>query len=279
MIDLRLRVRDYDGGLCMAPHAHPDATLSIVVRGDFLERIGRGERGYQRGSVAYLPAGRVHAQAFGSSGARQVTFEPPPAWIDCLAADGVALDQAPHAGSATFGRLGDRILREVGAPDAVSALACQGALAEVVASFGRDHGVSATGCRAPAWLRAARDFMHDNVVVPLSLAAVARAAGRHEIHLAREFRRYFGSSVAGYQRRLRAERAADLLLRSDAGVGDIALECGFSSHAHLCRVFRLHYGVAPSEFRRGASPECPSAAPSRQFQPAPRRRFAGPARP
>ncbi len=85
--------------------------------------------------------------------------------------------------------------------------------------------------------------------VSLIMAQIAREAGRHEIHLAREFRRFFGIPVAAYLRRLRIEQAERLLLKPQIPIGEIAQSCGFASHSHLCREFRSHFGVAPSEYR------------------------------
>jgi AraC family transcriptional regulator len=98
-------------------------------------------------------------------------------------------------------------------------------------------------------LKAAREFIHDHAFSPISVAEIAQAAGRHEIHLAREFRRRFGVSIGAYLRRLRTEEAARLLERPQADITDVALSCGFASHSHLCRVFRAHFGVTPSHYR------------------------------
>jgi AraC family transcriptional regulator len=78
---------------------------------------------------------------------------------------------------------------------------------------------------------------------------LAHVAGRHEIHIAREFRRFFGVSVGEFARRLRIDQAARLLVRSNASISDIALESGFSSHSHLCREFKARFGVTPSVYR------------------------------
>jgi AraC family transcriptional regulator len=102
---------------------------------------------------------------------------------------------------------------------------------------------------APAWLRRARDFVQEHAFTPISLARIAQAAGRHEIHLAREFRRHFGVSVGGYVRQLRTEEAARLLVHSRRDIAGIALACGFSSHAHLCREFKARFGITPSRYR------------------------------
>lgn len=251
MADTRLHVRDYPAVSLMARHAHAAATLSIVVNGGFVERLGRAERDYGRGHIAFLPAGREHAQAFGPRGARQITFEPPSEWIEYLADARVALSDAPHTNAPVYRRLGDRLSRELCAADALSALACEGLMLEVVVAFGRRGQTARAAATPPAWLRAARDFVHENALEPLSLSTIAEAVGRHEIHLAREFRRHFGAPVGAYQRRLRIEHAAILLCDPRRSLSEIALDCGFSSHSHLCREFKAQMGLTPSGYRRG----------------------------
>ena len=78
---------------------------------------------------------------------------------------------------------------------------------------------------------------------------VARAAGRHEVHVAREFRRFYGMSIGDYLREMRLDSAALQLSDRRADISQVALECGFSSHSHLCRAFKLRFGVTPSQFR------------------------------
>ena len=244
------RLHDYAAGSSMGSHEHDEASLSIVVRGGFTERLGRAERDYARGHVAFFPAGLSHAQAFGPRGARQIIFRPQAEWIEYLADCKVVLDEAPHVRSAIFHQLGERLIGEVRTGDDFSALACEGLMLEVVAAFAREGAKAAGSSRPPAWLCAARDFMHENVATSLTLAEIASAAGRHEIHLAREFRRYFGLPVGDYLRRLRVERAAQLLQRSRLSLSEVALDCGFSSHSHLCRTFQAHQGMTPSQYRR-----------------------------
>jgi AraC family transcriptional regulator len=244
-----LRVVRYQPSAAMAPHDHETASLNIVVNGDFLERIGNSERNYAKGYVAFCPAGMRHSQQFGRSGARQIIFAPQASWIDYLADCKLKLDDAPYAGSHIIRHLGDRLLDESRNDDAFSLAAREGILLEIVAAFGRNSSTSKPSSNPPAWLCAAREFMHAHALAPLSMKRIAKAAGRHEIHLAREFRRYFGASVGAYLRRLRIEHAARLLLEPQTSISEIALICGFASHSHLCREFRAHYGVTPSQYR------------------------------
>jgi len=245
----RPRVRDYVAGSSMAPHAHDEPSLSLVVHGGFSERIGRDDRDYARGHIAFFPAAKTHAQSFGALGARQVTFRPQDAWIEYLADCKVALGDAPCANAPVFRRLGDRLLQEIAHDDAFSGVACEGLMLEVVAAFGRGGRAGTTGAHPPAWLRAAHEFIGENALRPLGLAEIAEAAGRHEIHLAREFSRFYGMSVGAHLRRLRTQHAAGLLRENRASLSEIALESGFSSHSHLCREFKLRLGVTPSQYR------------------------------
>ena len=242
-------VRDYGAGTAMAPHAHDQPSFSVVVGGGFEERIAGGARDYARGHAAFVPAGARHAQRFGPRGARQITVRPPEAWIDYLNDCKVALDEAPHARAEVFCGLGDRLLYEIRQGDAFSAVACEGLMLELVAAFGRRSRTETDATRPPAWLRRAQDFIAAHALTPLSLSAIAADCGRHEIHLAREFRRFFGVSVGDHLRRLRTDHAAYLLRSSRLGLSEIALESGFSSHAHLCREFKRRMGATPSRYR------------------------------
>ena len=244
-----LRVTHYEPHAAMAPHEHAHASLNIVVAGDFEERIGRSERRYKRGHIALCPAGVTHSQTFGKSGARQIIFRPQDSWLAYLADSHMKLDDAPYTHAPAFRHLGDRLLDEIVHKDDFSALACEGILLEIVAALGRDG--SAVRANPPAWLRATRDFLHANAPAQLSMSRIAGAAGRHEIHVAREFRRFYGTSVGAYARRLRTELAAQKLATTQATITEIALECGFASHAHLCREFKSHFGVTPSQYRAG----------------------------
>ena len=246
-----LRVRNYPAQMPMKAHAHDADCLSVLVRGAFTERVGGRARDYVRGHAAFLPAGVVHSQTFGAGGATQILFRPLPDWIDYLSDCGTPLSDSPHANAPIFRQLGDRLFAEVAREDRYSALACEGILLEIVAAFGRRERAVRPGRSPPPWLRRVRDYVHEHALAPIGLKEIARAAARHEVHVAREFRRFFGISIGELARRLRTEEAARLLLSSRSSISDVALHCGFSSHSHLCREFRARFGVTPSEYRSG----------------------------
>ena len=84
----------------------------------------------------------------------------------------------------------------------------------------------------------------------LSLAELARAVFSSPFHLARIFRRETSASLHQYQNRLRLRSALEHLADGERDLTMLALDLGFSSHAHFTQAFRSEFGFAPSDFRQ-----------------------------
>jgi AraC family transcriptional regulator len=84
----------------------------------------------------------------------------------------------------------------------------------------------------------------------LSLQALANESGYSRVHFVRMFKAATGSSPHNYLLNLKLERARELLKNPSMPLIDIALDCGFSSHSHLSRLFHKFVGVTPSAYRR-----------------------------
>jgi AraC family transcriptional regulator len=88
----------------------------------------------------------------------------------------------------------------------------------------------------------------------LSLQALANESGYSRVHFVRMFRAATGYSPHNYLLNLRLEQARELLKNPSLSLIDIALECGFSSHSHMSRLFHKSVGVTPSAYRRSLLP-------------------------
>jgi AraC family transcriptional regulator len=89
-----------------------------------------------------------------------------------------------------------------------------------------------------------------NLDTDLSLQVLAQESGYSRVHFIRMFRAATGYAPHNYLLKLRVDRVRELLVSSTLSLTEIALECGFSSHSHLSRVFRQVLGATPSEYRR-----------------------------
>ena len=94
----------------------------------------------------------------------------------------------------------------------------------------------------------AKQFLHARASDPVTLDEVARAVGVSGAYLTQAFMQCDGVPLYRYQTRLRLNRALVELPRCE-DITSLALDLGFSSHAHFSNVFRAHFGIAPSTFR------------------------------
>jgi AraC family transcriptional regulator len=88
----------------------------------------------------------------------------------------------------------------------------------------------------------------------LSLQALANESGYSRVHFVRMFKAATGSSPHNYLLNVKLERVRELLKNPSMSLIDIALDCGFSSHSHMSRLFHKFVGVTPSAYRRRLRP-------------------------
>jgi AraC family transcriptional regulator len=107
------------------------------------------------------------------------------------------------------------------------------------------------GERLLAWqTRKVRDYIDSHITGPIFVADLCALVQRSEAHFSRSFKRTVGESPHAFVVRRRVELAAQYMLSTDASLSDIALRCGFTDHAHLCKHFRQAAGQSPAAWRR-----------------------------
>jgi LacI family transcriptional regulator len=95
-------------------------------------------------------------------------------------------------------------------------------------------------------------FIREHAVEPLSIADILDAAATGRRTLERRFKAALGRSMHDEIRRIRLDRARQLLRDTMLDMPTIAERCGFVSHARFSTVFHQHVGQTPTEFRRQA---------------------------
>jgi AraC family transcriptional regulator len=105
--------------------------------------------------------------------------------------------------------------------------------------------------RLLAWqVRKVRDYIDSHITGPVLVADLCTLVQRSKAHFSRCFKRTFGESPHSFVVRRRVELAAQYMLATDAPLSDIALRCGFTDQAHLCRHFRQAAAQTPAAWRR-----------------------------
>src|SRR5215471_10105336 len=99
-------------------------------------------------------------------------------------------------------------------------------------------------------LQRALNYAKRNPGKNVLLSNLAAETGQSLFHAHRTLRAVLGETPKHFTLRLRVDRAAALLISSQASILDIALACGFESHEAFCRAFRRRFQVSPSAYRR-----------------------------
>lgn len=95
-------------------------------------------------------------------------------------------------------------------------------------------------------IEAIRRELREPAVIP----DLARAAGLSEAQFRRVFHRTMGVSPVRYQRRVRMERACELLRHTDQKIEKIAEEVGYVEPAFFAHTFKRLVGVTPGRYRQ-----------------------------
>jgi AraC family transcriptional activator of pyochelin receptor len=96
----------------------------------------------------------------------------------------------------------------------------------------------------------AKEYMLQRMVMPPSLADLARIAGINEFKLKRGFKELFGNTVFGYLTDARLDLALSELEKGRKTITEIAFELGFSSLQHFSTAFKKRHGIAPTRFKQ-----------------------------
>ena len=246
-----LRISDvwFPPGAFLPDHTHDRAIFAVTLDGFLDSRLSGHELACDRSSVWTEPAEERHSNRVGTQGARVLVMMPDVAGEELLRPCGTMLEAVNHWRDGGVASLARRMVPELRAGDAPGRMALHGLALEALA-LGARSGRRRTRDPLPAWLRTARDLVHDRYRERLELGQIAREVGVEPTQLARAFRARFGAPLGTYQRTLRLDWAADQLASTDEPLGCIALRAGFYDQAHFTRHFRGHTGQTPGAYRR-----------------------------
>lgn len=107
--------------------------------------------------------------------------------------------------------------------------------------------------KVPEWARELKEIIQDQIDtnLTLNLKQISQSLNVHPSYLSREFSKYFDDlSFGDYIRKLRIERAVQLLQDTSHSLSEIAYLTGFSDQSHFNRIFKKHTGQNPSEYRK-----------------------------
>jgi AraC-like DNA-binding protein len=109
------------------------------------------------------------------------------------------------------------------------------------------------GKKTPVWTKQLKELIQDQIDTnfSISLKEISRELHVNPAYLSREFSKYFDNlSFGEYIRKLRIEKAIQLMHSSKYSLTEIAYLTGFSDQSHFTRIFKRFTGDNPSTYKR-----------------------------
>jgi AraC-like DNA-binding protein len=112
---------------------------------------------------------------------------------------------------------------------------------------------NAASKKVPAWAKELKELIQDQIDTSFAfdLKEMSSTLKVHPSYLSREFSKYFDNlSFGEYIRKLRIDKAVELIEASEHSLTEIAYLTGFSDQSHFTRIFKQHTGENPSAFKK-----------------------------
>ena len=241
----------YPKAFVIKKHWHEAPYVAFVLRGAYNEYNGTARRECRAGCLLIQPAGETHWEKHGPTPVRIFSVQYTPQFLNDTG--GWA---APPAAPAVLrapelGHLALQLHREFLDGDPLAPLAAEAYALECLVSLRRqDRHDAFKGTQSPRWLTVVKEMLHDEPSLVPSVATIGREVGVHPVHVSRAFRRYFGCTIGEYLRRLRVQRAQQLLADPLVSLSEIAGMVGYSDQSHFSVAFKRLTGTSPGAYRR-----------------------------
>lgn len=102
----------------------------------------------------------------------------------------------------------------------------------------------------PEDIRKAQDFIRQNSCSGINVKDVMQTQKVSRVTFERRFKEHTGQTPGAEIRRIRIEKAEELLATTDLSVTQIAAQCGFEGSSRFSLFFRKRMGLSPSEYRK-----------------------------
>lgn len=102
------------------------------------------------------------------------------------------------------------------------------------------------------YVRQVRNYVDNMVSNPIYVQRIADFCRLDRHYLCRIFKAETGLTLQQYVIDCKMRKAKNLLLLSDISVGDVARSVGYYDAFNFSKMFKKHFGLSPTEFRKSA---------------------------
>lgn len=235
----------YSPGMKLPRHSHEAPYLVLMLAGVLREKERGRTHDMACGSVVFNEAGEEHENELLTPRGRCLNIELRPAFMQRMLDSGLRPRESvmyAHIGPAmsAAGRL------YVSMIDPGPELEVEEALFQIFETLSR-----CTAGRSAKWVGKVAELIRQRFPERPTLSELAAHAGVQEVHLCRGFRRAMGCTIGEYLRKMRAERAMEMVVQGHP-LAAAAQGAGFADQSHMTRVFAQEFGRSPGRVGQAA---------------------------
>lgn len=223
-------------------HAHANPHFSFVLSGGNLEKRRNKELQRLPGILTFYHSGEHHQNCYAVHGSAHLNIELEPDFFVLQEIRETELAAITNEPASKFLFL--QLYKELLIRDDVSELNSQAILLGLVQDCKDRSG------KKPVWVEKLDRFLKANLDRTLSLGLLSAEVGVHPTTVAKHFSKYFSCTPGEYIRKLRTERALELIRTSSLSLTTIGSICGFTDQSHFIRTFKHYTGWLPKEFQK-----------------------------
>ena len=143
------------------------------------------------------------------------------------------------------------LYREQSRRDSLSELVSHNYLTDIITSIYLENDKNnLIPLHAPEKFLKIREYLDQHYAEKLELETLAGNFFISKFHLAREFKRIFGTTIGEYILKQRISQAKSLLRFSDLSIDEIAARCGFADGGYFIKVFKKEEKITPAKYRK-----------------------------
>jgi len=233
-------------------HYHENAYFTYLLSGSLVEINRKETLNCIPGTLLFHNCQEAHYNIKPEGYTRGFQVEFSSRWLREHGLNSESIEGTGSIASAQLKNIFNSIYIESVFEDEHSQLSIESLLLQFFAEMMRIKDVSVTG--KPLWLKRVESILNDHTGSEITLQYLANETGVHPVHISRMFPRYFGANLGMYIRKLRVNKAVELILNTDLSLTQVSAACGFSDQSHFIRNFRSIYRISPLQFKKTIHP-------------------------
>jgi AraC family transcriptional regulator len=230
-------------------HYHHNAHFAFTTKGNLVETHKKKQIQLSAGSLVYNHSNEPHCNSKYSDMVSALHIDIDTNWFRRYDINYAHIEGVKEIRSPVIKNVFHKLFKEVKCFDNASHLSMESMVLQSVNEMIHTSALQKTG--SPGWIFKTKDLLYDRYDQSISLQEIALEINIHPVYLCQQFPIYFHCTFGDYIRKIKIEKAVELMLRSPhLSLTRIAYACGFSDQSHFIRLFKKNIGVTPLAFRR-----------------------------